>query len=280
MSSLFPLLLDPAELHNWQQTHADAHDVVIIEQANIDRFQQGHIAGSQHVDFKQFQWGQKPTPGALPDLQATCELLGRLGIGPDTHVICSDDEGGGWAGRLIWLLDCLGHPHYSYLNGGLRAWNDEQLPVTTETASVPAKANYPASSYLSGPSLTKDEILKAIHDQSLAIWDARSFAEYTGEKAISNRGGHIPGAVHYEWTQAMDNQRGLRLRSLATIKSELTQLGLDGSKNIVTHCQSHHRSGLTYLIGKLLELPVRAYPGSWSEWGNDSTTPVHSGDQP
>lgn len=280
MSSLFPLLLEPAELHHWQQTSGSDHNLVIIEQSSLDRFQQGHIPGSQHVDFKQFQWGQKPTPGALPELQATRELLGKLGIDRETHVICSDDEGGGWAGRLIWLLDCLGHQHYSYLNGGLRAWTEDTLPLTTETTWVTVKADYPAECYKTSPSLTKEEILSALQQQDLAIWDARSLAEYTGEKAISSRGGHIPGAVHYEWTTAMDHNRGLRLRPLDTLKTELAAIGLDGSKNIATHCQSHHRSGLTYLIGKLLQLPVRAYAGSWSEWGNDSTTPVHSSHQP
>ena len=36
----------------------------------------------------------------------------------------------GWgAGRLIWTLDAIGHPHYSYLNGGLHAWLAANLPI-------------------------------------------------------------------------------------------------------------------------------------------------------
>jgi len=34
---------------------------------------------------------------------------------------------------------------------------------------------------------------------------------------------------------------------------------------------------LTYLVGKALEFPhVRAYPGSWAEWGNHPSTPVEN----
>lgn len=275
-----PLLLEPAELADMLQTPAQYPEFVIIEQCPLARFESGHIAGSQHVDFKALQWGQKPTPGALPDLAATCELLGQLGIDPNTHVICSDDEGGGWAGRLIWLLDSLGHSRYSYLNGGLQAWGDDGLPLTSEIALKSDKAPYPATKYLNAPSMDKDAVLAALRQQNLSIWDARSRAEYTGEKAISTRGGHIPGAVHYEWTTAMDKTRGLRLRPLDTIKAELADLGLTADQPIVTHCQSHHRSGLTYLLGKLLELPVRAFPGSWAEWGNDPATPVTTGEQP
>ncbi|MDG1207545.1 MAG: sulfurtransferase, partial [Pseudomonadales bacterium] len=42
------------------------------------------------------------------------------------------------------------------------------------------------------------------------------------------------------------------------------------------HCQTHHRSGLTYLIGKILGFDIRAYDGSWAEWGNDPTTPIET----
>ena len=52
-------------------------------------------------------------------------------------------------------------------------------------------------------------------------------------------------------------------------------LGLTPDKEIVTHCQTHHRSGLTYLIAKALGYPrVKGYAGSWGEWGNHPDTPV------
>ena len=33
-------------------------------------------------------------------------------------------------------------------------------------------------------------------------------------------------------------------------------------------------SGLTYLVGKALGYDIKAYDGSWSEWGNDPETPI------
>jgi len=72
----------------------------------------------------------------------------------------------------------------------------------------------------------------------------------------------------------MDRQNGLRIRNHSDIKQELAELGFHGDKPIVTHCQSHHRSSFTWMLGTILGYPIKAYPGSWSEWGNDPDTPI------
>ncbi|GGY46494.1 sulfurtransferase [Bacterioplanes sanyensis] len=275
----FPLLLEPEALAMQLPVAADSN-VLIVEQASHEQFLQHHIPGSVHLDFKRLQSGQAPTPGALPDIEQLSAVLSELGLTPSTHVICSDGEGGGWAGRLIWALDCLGHTHYSYLNGGLTAWMQANLP-TEQGPSHPIASDYRADlSHSEHHAIGKEALLAALGEPALAIWDARSALEYCGDKAISARGGHIPGAVNYDWTLAMDSDNGLRLRPLADIQQELEQLGLNAEQQIVTHCQTHHRSGLTYLIGKLLGWQMKAYPGSWAEWGNDSNTPVTTGQHP
>ena len=75
----------------------------------------------------------------------------------------------------------------------------------------------------------------------------------------------------------MDKNKQLRIRDLETIRKELAALGITGKngQEVITHCQTHHRSGFTYLLAKVLGFEnIRAYPGSWSEWGNDADTPV------
>lgn len=272
----FPLLLEPSQL---AASLPVSGQVLIIEQAGRDNYLQSHIPGSVWLDFKRLQLGTAPTPGALPSLAQLSEVFSELGLTPDTHVICSDDEGGGWAGRLIWVLDCLGHTRYSYLNGGLVAWRAEGLP-TSSTETLPTASVYQAELHNPDCSLSKEQILQRLGQPDFAIWDARSRAEYTGEKVISARGGHIPGAVNYEWTLGMNKARGLRINDLETFRSLLNDLGIDATKEVATHCQTHHRSGFTYLVGKILGLNIKGYAGSWSEWGNDPATPVTTGEQP
>ena len=45
------------------------------------------------------------------------------------RIIAFDDEGGGWAGRLCWTLDVIGHYDWAYLDGGLHAWHAAGLPL-------------------------------------------------------------------------------------------------------------------------------------------------------
>ena len=104
-------------------------------------------------------------------------------------------------------------------------------------------------------------------------WDARGPLEYSGEKVLAAKGGHIPGAVNFEWTAGMDLNDHLRIRH--DIAEVLQKLGITPDKEVITHCQSHRRSGFTYLVAKALGYPrVKAYAGSWSEWGNHPDTPV------
>ena len=85
--------------------------------------------------------------------------------------------------------------------------------------------------------------------------------------------GHIPGAVNLDWLALMDPERALRLR--ADLGELLASHGIVPDKDVIVHCQTHHRSALAYLALRLLRYPrVKAYPGSWAEWGNRDDTPI------
>lgn len=274
-SSQPPLLLEPEDL----QALLGQSELLIIDQSKAETYRAAHVPGAVHLDFKDLQLGQKPTPGALPSLEQLSIVFSNLGLTPEKHVIAYDDEGGGWAGRLIWALDMIGHKHYSYLNGGIHAWLKSGMPCETgETPATPS--DYSVTELQSDYSLTKDEIIARLGADDFAIWDARSEKEYTGEKVVSARGGHIPGAVNYEWTRGMDPDRAMRIRDLSAFETLLNDMGLTQDKEIITHCQTHHRSGYTYLVGKILGRNMKAYAGSWAEWGNDENTPVNTGTAP
>lgn len=260
------LIIEPEQLA--QATVSD--NCVIVDVRSEAAYNSGHIPGALQLSPQALMRGQPPVPGKLPEAAQLERVFSALGHTLDTHYLVYDDEGGGWAGRFIWTLDVLGHTHYSYINGGMLAWTAAQLPL--ETAPNHAQPTNPVIEIHHEPIAEIDDILPHLKEPMFAVWDARSPQEYRGEKVVAQKAGHIPGAISCEWTELMDPERHYRIRSDA--EAYLRQKGLTAQQEIVTHCQSHHRSGFTYLVGKSLGFNIRGYHGSWAEWGNHPDTPV------
>lgn len=273
MTDTLPPLLEPGELAPLPRP-----GVMLVHVAEAGAFHLAHLPGAILVEPRELVDGTPPAPGRLPDPARLQALFGRIGYRGDEHIVAYDDEGGGWAGRFLWTLDVIGHRRWSYLNGGIQAWHADGLPLETG----PAAAITPTTPDLTlepGPIAEVDDVLAAIDDPEQIIWDVRSAAEYRGEKSGARRAGHIPTALNMDWLLLMDPGRQMRL--IEDLDERLSTLGLDPGKRVITHCQSHHRSGLSYLVGRLLGFrEIRAYHGSWAEWGNRDDTPVVTGDAP
>jgi thiosulfate/3-mercaptopyruvate sulfurtransferase len=264
-----PLIVEPELLDQ----HLGNAQLFIVDLCQHDAYLQEHIPGAVHLDYAQIVHAQPPTLGLLPDDASLERLFSAIGLRHDHHVVAYDEEGGGRAARLLWTLDVIGHPAFSLLNGGLTAWQDEQRPLTD------AVTPRPSSVYridLTDRSLaTKDYILSHLHDPGVVLLDTRSPGEFRGQDKRAARAGHIPGARNFDWIQVMDVTRGLRFKPAEELRATLTALGVTPDKEIVVYCQTHRRSAHTYIVLKSLGYSrIKAYPGSWSEWGNLTDTPV------
>lgn len=268
--NLLPLIVEPERLAE----HLDAPELLIVDvPLKAESHQQGHVPGAVYLDHRRLLRGEGDVPNELPSEEALSRLFSDLGLTRDTHVVAYDDEGGGWAGRLLWTLELLDHTRYSYLNGGIHAWRAAGQPVSTESRT-PTPSDYEAEILQPEAAIDRHEIAERLGEPGFAVWDARSREEYLGTKGDNKRLGHIPGAVNLDWTDAMDKERQLRIRDYAELITELEALGLTPDMEIATHCQSHHRSGFTWLVGKALGFNMRGYAGSWKEWGNRDDTPI------
>jgi thiosulfate/3-mercaptopyruvate sulfurtransferase len=269
--NLLPLIVEPDRLAE----HLDEPSLLIIDvPLRAESYAEGHVPGAVFLDKGRLMRGEGDVPCREPTVAQLSALFSELGLTRDTHVVAYDDEGGGWAGRLLWTLELIGHTRYSYLNGGIHAWREAGKPVATEP-TAPRPSDYEAELLHPEVLIDRAELVERLGDKGFAVWDARSPAEYRGEKGDNRRLGHIPSAVNMEWTEAMDRERALRLRDYAELITELEALGLTPDMEVVTHCQSHHRSGFTWLVGRALGFEkIRGYAGSWKEWGNRDDTPI------
>ncbi len=266
---LLPLIVEPSEL----ETALGDDRLLVLQITKPEKYAEYHIPGAVLVEGPRFVRVEKPVMGLLPSADELGRLFESLGMTPDTHIVTCDDEGGGWASRFLWTLDVVGHRHYSLLNGGLIAWATEGYPLDREPVTV-CRGRYPVFKQ-SGPVADAGYILSRLGEPGLALLDSRTPQEFSGEKKLATRGGHIPGAVNLNWTDTMDQMRNLRFKPEDELRDMLEQRGLTPDKEIICYCQSHHRSSHAYIMLKALGYPrIKGYPGAWSDWGNRPDTPV------
>ncbi len=252
---------------------------LIVDVGQGARYAKAHLPGAVHVDYARLVRANPPVMGLLADLNALTDLFANLGLTEDTFVIAYDDEGNGKASRLLWTLEVLGHTRWALLDGGLQAWMANQLPMTHEVPSV-QRSDYQATLKGEAHLATKDYIASRLGQPDFALWDTRTLGEFEGFDVRAKRGGHIPGARHLEWTDAIQLSMNAPpyLKPAEELLALLAERGLTPDKEIVTYCQTHHRSSHSYVVLRTLGYErIRGYSGAWSDWGNDASTPVQRG---
>jgi thiosulfate/3-mercaptopyruvate sulfurtransferase len=95
---------------------------------------------------------------------------------------------------------------------------------------------------------------------------------------VRGAGGHIPGALHVEWEQAMNDDKTFKS------KAELASLygAVPRDATVAVHCQLGVRAAHTWFALRhvLGYERVKNYDGSWQEWGNRDDTPIERAWQP
>jgi thiosulfate/3-mercaptopyruvate sulfurtransferase len=274
----FGLLIEVEDL----VPHLGNENIRIVDLSRASVYEQLHIPHAIHLKPKLLVRQEETAMGLFPEQEQLEELIAYLNISPDHHVVAYDDEGGAWAGRLLWNLHCLGFENTSLLNGGIHAWLAAGLPTSSDLPQLTPVKNLIQIdlSALNQYQISYDQLREKVEQADIQLWDCRTEDEYTGLRLAARRGGHIPGAFHFEWSTALNRENHLKLHPLQRTKQRLQALGFDFNQPVVVYCQSHHRSGLAYILGRLLGWNIQAYDGAWSEWGNRLDSPIATGELP
>lgn len=242
-------------------------------------YQQGHLPQAQYADLNHdlsdlSVIGQGRHP--LPTEAALSQTFERWGITPEHRVIVYDDGSGAFAARLWWLLKLCGHSQVMLLDGGLNAWCQADLPITTTIPDI-TRSIYPVR-FNRETIATIDDVLHNLNDPSYLLIDARAAPRYRGEvEPIDPIAGHVPGARNRPFSDNLTSDG--RFKSKDILHTEFSQL-LEGRdpKNVLHMCGSgvtacHNLLAMTHagLFGS------RIYAASWSGWIYDQTRPVVTG---
>jgi thiosulfate/3-mercaptopyruvate sulfurtransferase len=262
------LLIAPGEL---DERLANAEPPTLIDLRAAEAFTQGHLPGAVHLDlFGVSLIDTGPTP-----LHAFLWMIGQLlvsrGVSADRTVVVYDDQSGIRAARAFWFLEFFGHPDPRVLDGGVGAWLRHGLTTTTRTVS-PQKGKWDVGR-VDERLATWSDVAARLGRDDVVILDTRSDGEYYGSQIRAKRGGAIPGAVHIEWTQNLDDDGTFKTDT--DLRDLYDEKGVTLDREVVSYCQGGYRAAHSYLALRLLGYPrVRNYIGSWKEWGDREDLPI------
>jgi thiosulfate/3-mercaptopyruvate sulfurtransferase len=268
---LLPLLVTPEQLH---EKMSEAN-LLILDVSLPNIYKGGHISGAVRFDYPSILYQHDDCDCDVPSNEDLSLAFSAIGLKPKQHVVVYDRQGGPMATRLLWTLEEIGHTNISYLDGGIAAWTASGFELAEEE-SLAKPTNYRAKR--TGNTLAeKDYIHSKLNAPNTMILDARMMEEFTNELVICDRGGNIPGAVHFNWEDSLDLENCSKLRSEKELVKEMFDRGVVPDKEIIVYCQTHLRSSHVYFVLKSLGFPkVLGYAAGYSEWGNDEETPIEN----
>jgi thiosulfate/3-mercaptopyruvate sulfurtransferase len=277
------VLLTPAELSPMLGTG----DVVVIDTRAPAAYAAGHIPGAVNI-HDIFTYLATSTPAGMAELRSKfADAFGSAGLGGNETAVFyegSMDSGFGQSCRGYFLLTFLGYPKAMVLHGGFQAWKAAGLPVDTEIPSITPK-DFPISDVGLSMMIDREEMLKAVGDDSIAKLDVRDVDEWVGEssspygKDFCPRKGRIPGSKWIEWYRLMKpTADGQMFKSKEEVLAECHSVGITPETPVYLFCFKGARASNSLVALKEAGVTdVRLYFGSWNEWSRDPSLPIESG---
>ena len=204
--------------------------------------------------------------------EAIVELLSKAGATADSTIVIYSAGAMHDSARLYWQVKLLGHEKLFMLDGGINAWDAAKAKTfgTKELKNEKVKSEYvPASYDVDATTASIEMVINALENpEEWVVIDTRTPDENAGKKTGSSGGaygtGTIKGAVHINWTEAVNEDCTLKTKAeLEAIYGDLI-----AGKKVITYCQSGVRSAHTMAVlqNALGHEEVYNYDGSWIEW--------------
>ncbi|WP_029407407.1 sulfurtransferase [Thiomicrorhabdus sp. Milos-T2] len=265
---------------NWVKKHQSSVKVIdLSDRANYLKF---HLPNAMWVNYS---WLIKPQNGLSLSGgdKYMANVFSQLGINNNDNIVIYDDMGGLNASRLYWEFTKLNHKQVHILDGGIVNWVLSGNKVTQKLPTQPKKVNYQVPVNTSTDALTanKAEVIAAIKDNKTALIDARSQEEYEGI-AKQKRSGHIPSALWFDWSMAVNTTDGYKQQPKDKLLEKLRAKSInDLNQPIIVYCDTAHRASRTFTMLKSIGFNnIKLYDGSMQEYSIDKSLPLKLGSRP
>src|SRR5210317_1427245 len=116
------LLVTPEQV----KQNIDKPDWVVIDSRDLKDYAKGHIPGAISLGKRVKKALRDPTSRLFASTSKYEKLLGKAGIGNDTHVVFYHGDIKTLTDATVgfWVMEYLGHDKVHVLDGGLDAWRN------------------------------------------------------------------------------------------------------------------------------------------------------------
>jgi thiosulfate/3-mercaptopyruvate sulfurtransferase len=185
---------------DWLEAHLGDSGLRLIDTRSAALYEAGHIPGA--VNLAAYGGVPRAENGDMGTPEAFGALARAMGVGADSTVVVYDAPGA-QMGMVAWAFAYFGHGDVRVLDGGFEKWTAEGRATATTPGSY-APGDFEAQ-VVEELFCSLDHARAAHGSPNTIFWDVRRREEYEGTEPVNNsRPGHIPGAVHLEWTELLD----------------------------------------------------------------------------
>lgn len=243
-----------------------------------------HIVGAYHFNT---DWIENDPVWNLSDPKVIEANLLKNGITKDkTIILYSDNQLA--ALRVLWALKWAGVEDVRFLNGGLWAWKNLDLPTETQV-NIPTPETAFGTTIPANPSINismPDDVLKAQKEQGLKLISNRSWEEYLGNVSGYD---YIPGKGEPQgaiWGFAGTDSSNVAdyydpdgtLRNPNEIFALWKTQGIQKDEPLAFYCGTGWRASVSWFMTQLAGWKNSyVYDGGWNAWQMDSKYPVQKG---
>ncbi len=204
-------------------------NLAIIDVRAAATFAQGWIPGAVHLDLYGISLNDTSPQPLAAFMWMIQHLFEQRGVNLEKTVVFYEGVSGMRAARGFWFLEYLGHTDVHVLDGGMQAWQAAGYPITTEPARVREVAFAPR---VQAPRMVSaDDLYGLLGTTDVAVLDTRTDDEYLGKNVRAARGGTIPGAIHIEWTQNLQDNG--TFKAADELRALYADAGITAEKTVV-----------------------------------------------
>ncbi|MEK6834531.1 MAG: rhodanese-like domain-containing protein [Thermoproteota archaeon] len=115
-------------------------NLILVDARSYKEYSVEHIPGAVNLDLFYYHWFDTSKEGMKAFDMEMQKLLSYVGITKEKKVVFYDEVSGMSAARGVWLLLYFSHLQVFMLDGGMKKWKSENLPLETKTNGFkPAK---------------------------------------------------------------------------------------------------------------------------------------------